>query len=150
MRRAQQGKDRRGERRPVGSASRRLAAKGRTTDRANGRHDSGTNADDPRCHLCGDPLDGFFVNYPNPICPACDGNAVNAEGRRPVTNSGGDGGDNPVFIGGVKCWRRYRFGGWVTMADPFGFLTLMKFYAHYFKDGELKAKFSQKTTKKGR
>ena len=39
-----------------------------------------------------------------------------------------DRGVNPVFVHGAQCWRRYRFGGWVTMADPWFCETLAEFY----------------------
>ncbi len=78
--------------------------------------------------------------YPNLVCHDCDGSATDLDGtplvgrwredteippdvtRRPdgvmfIHNYDGQG-VNPVLIDGVQCWRRYRFGGWITMADP--------------------------------
>ncbi|MFP8888551.1 hypothetical protein ACLI4U_02130 [Natrialbaceae archaeon A-CW2] len=41
-----------------------------------------------------------------------------------------DGGENPVYIAGAKCWRRYRFGGWVTRRDAYDCNSIDEF--HYY------------------
>ncbi len=47
---------------------------------------------------------------------------------------GGNWGDNPVFIDGHKCWRRYKFGGWVTFRDFWDNSDIGDFYDHVFQD----------------
>lgn len=81
------------------------------------------------CAICSAVLNEPYRNYPNAVCPICDKRALNSEGRpaRHITETVSpekaaeyafaDDGDNPVFIDGIRCTRRYRFGGWVTMRD---------------------------------
>jgi hypothetical protein len=76
--------------------------------------------------------------YPYEICSDCDSRAVNEYGEEPHHATVGDGGDNPVYVDGEKCWRRYRFGGWKTMKDTHGCDTLDEFYEKHgidFKRG---------------
>lgn len=80
------------------------------------------------CAICNLPLKDFFATYPNPICNDCDERALNVKGKIPLHNSFGDLGDNPVFIDGYKCWRRYRFGGYITMLDKFDCKDIGQFY----------------------
>jgi hypothetical protein len=42
-----------------------------------------------------------------------------------------DYGTNPVFVDGLQCWRRYKFGGCITMADPDNCMTLDESYARH-------------------
>jgi len=68
-----------------------------------------------KCSICNVPLEPFLGRYPNSVCRECDSRAVNSEGKVPYFDSLHDMGDNPIFIDGKKCWRRYRFGGYITV-----------------------------------
>jgi hypothetical protein len=85
------------------------------------------------CSICGValPNPSFAKNYPNIICRTCDEKAVDAQGKPPRHDSQSDVGDNPVFIDGLKCWRRYRFGGFVTMKDDHNCKDISEFYTRH-------------------
>ena len=69
----------------------------------------------------------FASNYPRLVCRQCDERAVSHEGSQPEHYSWVDSGDNPVFIDEHQCWRRYRFGGFVTMLDPWKCESMREF-----------------------
>ena len=74
----------------------------------------------------------FSLRYPNLVCNDCQGKALNKDDNSAVHLSWDDDGDNPVFIDGVKCWRRYKFGGYITMRDVHDFPTLTEFYRYHW------------------
>ena len=84
----------------------------------------------PKCAICNGDLDNpdFARNYPGLVCRKCDARAVNADGAPPRHESMYDDGDNPVFIDGIKCWRRYKFGGYVIMRDYHDCTDMSEFY----------------------
>lgn len=106
------------------------------------------------CAICGDPLKLVVADltstYPNLVCRECDLRAVNENGEDPKRGAEyraklkaesdnpdnvdvpSDAGENPVFIDGQKCWRRYRFGGFVTSVDQFDCDTMYEFQEKHY------------------
>lgn len=73
--------------------------------------------------------DEFAFNFPNAVCRECDARAVNEYGEPPQHIWLGDYGDNPIFIDGKKCWRKYAdIFGYFTMLDDMDCESLEEFY----------------------
>ena len=84
------------------------------------------------CSICGANIEPFLGDYPSPVCRDCQDRSVNSNHKLPYYDSMAEDGDNPVFIDGIKCWRRYSFGGYVTMRDSDDCATYEEFYERHF------------------
>ncbi len=81
------------------------------------------------CSICGDHLDRLLsTTHPNPICDDCDSRAVSEPGV-PARQ-----GDNPVFIDGIRCFRRYKMGGWLSQRDALSCDDYDEFYDTHYDD----------------
>ncbi|WP_135830778.1 macro domain-containing protein [Halorussus halobius] len=81
------------------------------------------------CSICGDTFNGIpHATYANPVCDDCDSRAVSEPGV-PARQ-----GDNPVFIDGIRCFRRYKMGGWLSQRDALGCDDYDEFYDTHYDD----------------
>jgi len=80
------------------------------------------NAKKAKYSICGDKVE-FAGSYPNLVCRKCEVRAVNETREIPYYESAYNDGDNSVFYG-IKRWRRYQFGGFITMKDDFDCETI--------------------------
>lgn len=97
---------------------------------------SNKNESIPKCAICGSP-EALADDYPHAVCRQCDRRATNGSGDKAEVALNGimaEGGDNPVYINGIKCWRRYRFGGWITMRDAYGCSSEVEFMEKMFEE----------------
>lgn len=88
------------------------------------------------CRICGKPHeDQDFAEAYNDllVCRECDSHAQTANMQKPFHSSGDDDGDNPLYIGGKKVWRRYKFGGYITLFDEHDCEDEAEFYKKHFK-----------------
>lgn len=101
------------------------------------------NSASSRCAICGGSL-GRLVRlahrYRGLVCRWCDQRAVDGDNipalhesawldpDTGVINLFDPSDPNPVFIDRVRCWRRYKFGGFVTMRDPGESSSIKEFY----------------------
>jgi hypothetical protein len=59
------------------------------------------------CSICEGSVNQMTAaQYPNYVCQECDEQALNAKGEPATMDSASDRGDNPVFVEGIKCFRR--------------------------------------------
>lgn len=105
------------------------------------------------CAICNGPLAmPLSKTYPNLVCNECDRQAVDEDGEEAkygpayteklkqksetpeAIEHKPQRGDNPVFIDGYKCWRRYKFGGCVTRVDQFDCEDLPEFLERHRPD----------------
>jgi O-acetyl-ADP-ribose deacetylase (regulator of RNase III) len=81
------------------------------------------------CSICGDTFNGIpHATYANPVCDDCDSRAVSEPGV-PARQ-----GDNPVFIDGIRCFRRYKMGGWLSQRDALDCDDYDEFYDTHYDD----------------